>query len=381
LAKLRENRRRLHDDSEEESEEEDDDEEAKERDDDEDMEEKTGVSMRTPNTRRNRAEEVMVILANDEVLTDFWNYAAKRTNVAKRNMLAAKANIISAGNMVELNEGLLNGWKTAFEKLKFEEDMTVRNVGVKTLQMAERVYRRVLTEGEGSRDRRLEKQVQGLEEGMVKILTHFQLADFKTEKKMKAKIKQDRKESKKKKKVVAEVKALQPSKKREAEEAKARKEVKEELAVMEKKAKEGEELAQKVKREAERKIKELERQKQNQMSLEVIEMLEAAITQTKQTMKAVEEIHKALREAVGKDGFCLQESKAHGKVEVTVVHMNVITEEMKKQLPTKVMQVTVGLNLKLKEMGRKPWGVEAEVYDKVSKREVNWKLTKVPQDV
>jgi len=64
-----------------------------------------------------------------------------------------------------------------------------------------------------------------------------------------------------------------------------------------------------------------------------------------------------------------------------VVHANVITEEMKKQLPAKVMQVTAGLNMKVKGMGRKPWGVEAEVYNKVSKREVNGKLTKVPRDV
>jgi len=36
-------------------------------------------------------------------------------------MLVAKANIISAGNMVELNEGLFEEWKTAFEELKYEE--------------------------------------------------------------------------------------------------------------------------------------------------------------------------------------------------------------------------------------------------------------------
>jgi hypothetical protein len=45
------------------------------------------------------------------------------------------------------------------------------------------------------------------------------------------------------------------------------------------------------------------------------------------------------------------------------------------------MQVTAGLNSKLKGMGRNPWGVEVEVCDKVSKREVNWKLTKVPRDI
>ena len=132
-----------------------------------------------------------------------------------------------------------------------------------------------------------------------------------------------------------------------------------------------EELAQKVKREAEKKIEELERQKLNQMSLEVVEALELVIAQMRETMKVAEENSKELGEAVGKDGFCLQESKAHRKVEVIVVYANVITEEMKKQLPAKVMQVTAGLNMKLKGMGRKPWGVEAEVYNKVLKREVN----------
>jgi len=56
---------------------------------------------------------------------------------------------------------------------------------------------------------------------------------------------------------------------------------------------------------------------------------------------------------VRKDRFCLQESKAHGKVEVIVVYTNVVTKKMKKQLPMKVMQVETGVNMNLKGMGKK----------------------------
>jgi len=103
----------------------------------------------------------------------------------------------------------------------------------------------------------------------------------------------------------------------------------------------------------------------------VIEVLDIVITQTKQMMNVAKDNSKELGEAVGKAGFCLQEYKAHGKVEVTVVHSKVFTEEMKKQLPAKVMQVMASLNMKLKGMGRKLWRVEVEVYVKVSKREGN----------
>ena len=157
LRRMRENRRRHHEDSDGESEDEDEDGEVEEEEEDEEMEERMGTLMKTPNSRRNRAEEVLVIFRNKEVLSDFRNFVAKRTKLAKRNMLAAKANIISAGNMVELNEGLFEGWKTTLEELKYEKQGKVRNEGVKALQMGERLYRRVFAQGEGSRVRRLEK--------------------------------------------------------------------------------------------------------------------------------------------------------------------------------------------------------------------------------
>jgi len=121
------------------------------------MEKRTEVSMKTPDSIRIRVEKVLVILINEEVLIDFKNFAAKRTKLARRNMLAAKANVVSAENMVELNESLFDGWKIDFKELKFERDVTVKDAGVKALQMAEWIYRRVLAEGEGLRIRRLEK--------------------------------------------------------------------------------------------------------------------------------------------------------------------------------------------------------------------------------
>ena len=76
LRRMRENRRRLHEDSDGESKDEDEDGEVEEEEEDEEMEERTGILMKTPNSRRNRAEEVLVILSNEEVLSDFRNFTA-----------------------------------------------------------------------------------------------------------------------------------------------------------------------------------------------------------------------------------------------------------------------------------------------------------------
>jgi len=66
-------------------------------------------------------------------------------------MLAAQANNISIENMMEFNEGLFEGWRFAFEELKFKEQDGVKEAGMKALKMAERVYRMVLAEREKSR--------------------------------------------------------------------------------------------------------------------------------------------------------------------------------------------------------------------------------------
>jgi len=96
-------------------------------------------------------------------------------------------------------------------------------------------------------------------------------------------------------------------------------------------------LAEKLKEEAQAKVEELERRKKDQMSLQIVKVLDSLIKQTKEAVPAAEKRSKDLKETAGRDGFCLQESKAHRRMDVTIVHSKIITEEMKKNLPAIVM--------------------------------------------
>jgi len=129
---------------------------------------------------------------------------------------------------------------------------------------------------------------------MVKLLMYFQLCDFKIEKKMKAKIEKNRKQSTERKRIAVEVKTLRLSKKKEAQKVKGRNEAKEEVAMMKKKVQNAKVLVQKWKWEVEKKIEKLDRQKLNFIRLEVVEAIELVIMNTKEMKKLVEKNSKEL---------------------------------------------------------------------------------------
>ncbi|RPB20186.1 hypothetical protein L211DRAFT_893680 [Terfezia boudieri ATCC MYA-4762] len=365
----------------------DSDEESEEDKDLRDEEGDTGMKdlgvgvVRAPLLDRTMEEEVMIILRNEETLVDARNVKGRKLRETLRFVRAAEANIVSAGRMIELEGGQGKGWEAALGDIRLIEEEQDKDRGYINLANARDIYLRVLGDRERMANKKLTERVEELGDGMAKVLTHLGLADFNTEKRMRRRIEKDRKNNKEKKRIAAEVKFLKPNKAREVEEAKARKVALDEIKGKEETAKQAGELVKRTREEAEEKMAELVRQKEKGVSPEVFEAIEEKIARMRETLVRAEKQAKEAGEVVGRDGFCLQEARTHRRVEVTVVHGGTITEEMERALPATVMRVATALSSKLSTLGRRPWDIDARVGHTVSKREIEWRMNKVPNDV